>query len=162
MITIQKTADRCTGCMLCVQECASGVWREVDGEPQPVFPRMCNACGHCLAVCPAGAVRHSLLDETRVRRVNRKLIDPEAYAEIAVSRRSIRRYKDQPVARETVEKIIDLARFSPTASNTQNVEYTVVTDRRVLERAAAEVFGFGLRLSRLAGSTAGKTLLAVF
>jgi nitroreductase/NAD-dependent dihydropyrimidine dehydrogenase PreA subunit len=162
MIEIQRIADQCTRCLLCVQECVSGVWREVDGEPRPVFPQMCNACGHCLAVCPADAVRHSLLDETQVRRVNRKLLDPEGYAEIIISRRSIRRYKDQPVAPETIEKIIDLVRYSPTASNTQNVAYTVVTNRAVMDQASAYVFGFGLRLSKWAGSPVGKALLTLF
>lgn len=148
--------------MLCVQECVAGVWREVDGQPQPVSPEICNACGHCLAVCPAGAVSHSLLDETRVRRVNRKLLDPEVYAEIVASRRSIRRYKNEPVAPEVIEQIIDLARYSPTASNTQNVDYTVVTNRQVMDQVSAHVFGFGLRLSKLAGSPVGKALLMVF
>jgi nitroreductase/NAD-dependent dihydropyrimidine dehydrogenase PreA subunit len=162
MITIRRTADRCTGCMLCVQECVAGVWREVDGEPQPVYPQMCNACGHCLAVCPAGAVRHSLLDETGVRRVNRKRLDPDVCAEIISTRRSIRRFKDQPVPSELIEKIIELVRFSPTASNTQNVAYTIVTDRNILEQVAAHVFGFGLRLWKLAASPVGRGLLTVF
>lgn len=159
---IQRIADKCTGCMLCVQECVSGVWREVDGQPQPVSPELCNACGHCLAVCPAGAIRHSLLDETRIRRINRKLLDPKVYAEIVASRRSIRRYKDEPVAPETIEAIIDLARYSPTASNSQNVAYTVVTDRQVLDRVSTHIFGFGVRLSKWAGSAPGKMLLTIF
>jgi nitroreductase len=66
------------------------------------------------------------------------------------------------VERETIEKIIDLARFSPTASNTQNVAYTIVTNREVMAEVAAYVFGFGLRLWKLSDSRAGKFLLTVF
>jgi len=161
MIDIQRNADQCNSCMLCVQECVSGVWREVGGQPRPVSPELCNACGHCLAVCPQGAIRHSLLDAAQARPVNRNLLDPEAYAETVASRRSIRRYKNKPVAAETIEKIIDLARYSPTASNSQNVAYTVVTDRKVLDQVSALVFGFGVRLSRWAESGIGRILLGL-
>lgn len=159
---ISKVEEKCTFCMLCVRECVAGVWRDVDGVPQPVNPKMCNACGHCLAVCPAGAVRHSLLDETRTRKVDKKRLDPEVYTEIVSSRRSIRRYKDEPVADEIVKNIIDLARFSPTASNSQNVSYAVVTDRQILARASAHIFGFGVRLFAWTNSGPGQKLLAIF
>ena len=159
---IKRLEDKCTHCLLCVRDCVAGVWREVDGLAEPVNPKMCNACGHCLAVCPAGAIRHSLLDESQARRVNGELIDPHVYAEIVASRRSIRRYKSKPVPDEVIEEIIDLARFSPTASNSQNVAYTVVTDRRVLAQVSAHIFGFGVRLYNWSNSGLGRKLLAVF
>ncbi len=159
---IKRREEKCTLCMLCVQECVAGVWREIDGVPRPVNPKMCNACGHCLAVCPSGAVQHSLLDELQTQRIDKKRLDPEVYREIAVSRRSIRRYKKDPVPDEVIEELIDLARFSPTASNLQNVVYTVVTDRQVLDQVAAHIFGFGVRLNRWANSGIGRKLLAVF
>ena len=162
MIEIKRLDDKCTRCLLCVRDCVAGVWREVDGLPEPVNPKMCNACGHCLAVCPAGAVRHSLLDESRARPVNGDLLNPDVYAEIIASRRSVRRYKSKPVPDGVVEELIDLARFSPTASNSQNVAYTVVTDREVLSRVSAHIFGFGVRLFNWSNSGIGRKLLATF
>ncbi len=159
---ITRSDEKCNSCLLCIRDCVSGVWRPVDGVPQPVHPELCNACGHCRAVCPTGAIRHSLLDDTGVRRVDRKLLKSEVYAEIVASRRSVRQYKDDPVPPEIIDAIIDLARYSPTASNTQNVEYTVVTDRRVLAQVSAQVFGFGVRLFKLARSPVGRMLLSVF
>jgi len=162
MIVIKRNLDQCNRCMLCVQECVSGVWREVDGQPQPVSPELCNACGHCLAVCPREAICHSLLASGEARRVNRRLLDPAVYAEIVCSRRSIRRFQNKPVAEATIAEIIDLARYSPTASNAQNVAYTIVTDPALLGQVSAQVFGFGVRLSRWAKSGSGKILLGLF
>ena len=162
MIDIKRNVDQCNCCMFCVQECVSGVWREVDGQPRPVSPALCNACGHCLAVCPREAICHSLLASGEARRVNRRLLDPTVYAEIVRSRRSIRRFQNKPVDGKVIEEIFDLARYSPTASNAQNVAYTVVTDAAVLRQVSVQVFGFGVRLSRWAKSGPGKVLLGLF
>ncbi len=43
-------------------------------------------------------------------------------------RRSIRRFKDKPVDRETVEKILEAARHAPSAANSQPWEFVVVQD----------------------------------
>jgi nitroreductase len=43
-------------------------------------------------------------------------------------RRSIRKYKPDPVPRELVEQVVDCARLAPTANNVQPWEFVVVTD----------------------------------
>ena len=48
------------------------------------------------------------------------------------SRRSIRAYTQKPVARETIEEIIDCARMAPTAMNEQPWDFVVVTDKSAL------------------------------
>jgi nitroreductase len=57
--------------------------------------------------------------------------------EILKTRRSVRVYKDRPIAEETLEKIVDAARFAPTARNVQPWEFVVVTDRGILTKIAA-------------------------
>lgn len=58
-------------------------------------------------------------------------------------RRSIRRYTRQPIAKETIERIVALASYAPSWKNTQVARYTVVTDRAVIEKIANEcVLGF--------------------
>lgn len=54
------------------------------------------------------------------------------------TRRSVRKFTDESVSRDTVEKIIDAARFAPTWKNSQTPRYVVVQDRAVMERIAAE------------------------
>jgi nitroreductase len=49
-------------------------------------------------------------------------------------RRSVRVYQDKAIPKEIIEKIIDVARFSPTARNVQPWEFVIVTAKETLER----------------------------
>jgi nitroreductase len=49
------------------------------------------------------------------------------------SRRSIRYFNLQPLSSSTIEKLIDCARFAPTARNIQPWEFVVVTKKPTLE-----------------------------
>jgi predicted aldo/keto reductase-like oxidoreductase len=48
--------DWCTGCGACVERCASGGIRMVNGRAQPV-PDHCLLCGYCAAVCRDFAIK---------------------------------------------------------------------------------------------------------
>jgi nitroreductase len=52
--------------------------------------------------------------------------------EVAISRRSIRRFKDIPIPREILERCINAARLAPSASNLQPLEYIVVDGAQLL------------------------------
>jgi nitroreductase len=77
------------------------------------------------------------------------LLQAKAYREITLSRRSIRKYKPDPVPREIIDELLDLARYSPTASNGQNVCYTVVTNRDLLDMVSRRLFGIGERVNKV-------------
>jgi len=146
IMQIKRLDDICSNCKLCVRECVAGVWRIVDGKPEPIDPDLCNRCSHCLSVCPMDAILHSGLDAGQIMKVNKKSLQPQIYHDIVLSRRSIRQYKDTPVPRAMIEQIIDLARHSPTASNDQNVGYIVVTERELIRQTAGSIFCFADRL----------------
>jgi len=147
MIRIDE--KKCNLCGLCVKDCVSGVFRMRDGRPLPLHPELCNSCSHCLAVCARGAILHEGLRGDIPGRVQRRLLQPRAYREIVLSRRSVRHYSQEPVSREVLEEILDVARFSPTASNIQNVHYTAVTDRALLQEVSARIFGLGEKINRV-------------
>jgi nitroreductase len=50
------------------------------------------------------------------------------------TRRSIRKYKDKPVEKEKLLKILEAARLSPSASNNQHWHFIVVIDKEIRER----------------------------
>ncbi|MCR8432774.1 MAG: nitroreductase family protein [Crenarchaeota archaeon] len=55
------------------------------------------------------------------------------------TRRSIRRFKEDPVSEEDLRKILDAARWAPSAGNRQSWEFVIVRDlerKRALARAA--------------------------
>lgn len=57
--------------------------------------------------------------------------------ELIKSRRSIRQYQDKPVPRKLLEKLVDAARFAPTARNVQPWEFVVITEPETLKKIAA-------------------------
>ncbi len=146
---IQIDIERCIECGLCVKDCNSGVFELEDKKPVVAREAWCNLCSHCLAVCPKRAVVHSGFKGKKPPRIQRKLLDPSAYSQIVRSRRSVRHYKPGAVPREVLEEILDLARYSPTASNAQNVHYTVVNRPVLLEEASKRIFGLGDRIFRI-------------
>jgi nitroreductase len=58
------------------------------------------------------------------------------------TRRCVRKYKPDPVARELLEKIVDAGRLAPTARNVQPWEFVVVTDAE-RRRKLADISEFG-------------------
>lgn len=55
------------------------------------------------------------------------------------SRRSIRRYTDEPVSRDMLEEVIQAGRYAPSAENRQPWRFIVVTDRDVIARLSREI-----------------------
>lgn len=54
------------------------------------------------------------------------------------TRRSIRRFKEEPVAKEVIQELIDTAVWAPSASNRQPWGFAVITDRDYLKRLSDE------------------------
>lgn len=147
--------------MLCVKECVSGVWRIVDGRARPVEPGLCNLCSHCIAICPADAIFHEKLNSGPLFKLNKKKPDSKSYRETVMGRRSIRNYRNREVKRETIEDIIDLARYSPTASNKQDVRYIVVTNRELIRDTANKIFNIGAGIYRLFSKGPGRVIARI-
>jgi len=57
--------------------------------------------------------------------------------ELVRGRRSRRSFKDQPVDREVIEKVLDVARFGPSGHNEQSTEFVVVQDEGIIREIAA-------------------------
>jgi nitroreductase len=55
-------------------------------------------------------------------------MDYDSFLELIKKRRSIRRFKANPIPRETVENILEAARHAPSAANSQPWEFVVVED----------------------------------
>lgn len=56
-------------------------------------------------------------------------MDYQSFLELLKSRRSIRRFKPNPVPDEYVEKILEAARWAPSGANSQPWEFLVVKDK---------------------------------
>jgi nitroreductase len=115
--------------------------QENTGRPAliPDGDKLCNQCGHCVAVCPKGALTHSAIPaEDCSKIVSELVVNEEQAIQFLRSRRSIRAYKAKPVEREKIERLIGTARCAPTGGNSQMVEWLVVTDKNKLHAIAAK------------------------
>ncbi len=65
-------------------------------------------------------------------------------------RRSVRKYRDEKVDRQTMEEVVEIARWAPSWANTQIARYTLVDNRETLARLTAEgVQGFAYNTNTL-------------
>ena len=127
LITVDTAACKRDG--MCVEVCPVGcIEQDADGLPREAPDANCIACGHCVAVCPHGALTHSRVETAACRPVAKKLPSSEAVQGLLLSRRSVRAYKDKPVAAETLAGLLETARFAPTASNSQKVYWIACAD----------------------------------
>ncbi len=56
--------------------------------------------------------------------------------EVIKTRRSVREYKDERIAKDALEKVVDAARFAPTARGVEPWEFIVVTQSETLKKLA--------------------------
>lgn len=136
--------DKCKRDGLCAKECPMQI---IDFPNQDMFPssseaaeQFCLDCGHCVAICPHGALT---LKETPLAEyipVQKELLpDSQQIRALMLSRRSIRRYKQTPVPHGVLEELIDTARHAPTGSNQQQVYWTVVESPSETRQMASRV-----------------------
>ena len=100
----------------------------------------CIRCGHCVAVCPHGALSHEAMAAADCPVIDRKrLPDADQVKQFLRARRSIRRYKPEPLERETLANLVDAARYAPSGHNLQPVRWLVVQDPQDVQRLAGQV-----------------------
>jgi nitroreductase/NAD-dependent dihydropyrimidine dehydrogenase PreA subunit len=126
---------------ICVRECPATIIQlpAYDGYPDivPGGEGMCLVCGHCVAVCPHGALSHERVPIENSPRIKKELMINERQAvQFLRSRRSIRLYQDKPVEKEKIQRLIEVARYAPTAANSQLVEWLVLSDRSEIHKMA--------------------------
>jgi len=130
MITIEVNKKTCAGDGKCVEVCPMHILK-MNAERVPEFVpgggEACINCGHCFAFCPKGSIKLSTMDVKDAMRLDyAKLPNAEQLELLLKGRRSIRRYKDEPVNKETIEKLLDIARYAPSGINRQPVSWAVL------------------------------------
>jgi len=140
LITVNES--KCKGDGICVAECPPRIL-ELAGDPptprllaeEPDIHELCIRCGHCVAVCPHGALDHEASPLAESPKMRRGLaIEVEAMEQLVRGRRSIRCYHDEPVERGTLQRLIETARYAPTGHNRQPVEWVVLSGRAEIQR----------------------------
>lgn len=131
--------EKCKRDGFCATECPARIISMNGDGPVPVedAEQRCVNCGHCVAVCPHGALSlHTMPVEQCPSLRQGWRLAPEQVEQLLKGRRSIRTYKAQVVDREVLAKVIDMARFAPSGLNLQPVRWLVIHDQARVKHLA--------------------------
>lgn len=142
LITIDETKCKHDG--ICADECPLSLINPPDKNNLPSEKEkaedFCIRCGHCVAVCPHGALSLRTMSPNDCFPLDDGLRPSAKQAEFLLKgRRSIRVYKDKPVDRKTIARIIDISRYAPSGHNNQLVEWLVIYDKKDVQRYTSMV-----------------------
>jgi nitroreductase/NAD-dependent dihydropyrimidine dehydrogenase PreA subunit len=177
-----KKIDRnvCRRCGECARICVNSRVIEPDGEGYPAFAReaSCIHCGHCLAICSAGAISFEFEGEEEGYVAEARELGPGAAGPGAAGPeyllsalgavRSCRFFESGPVEIEKLDRVLEAMVRSPSAGNEQNRSFYVFGSKEkvdVLEAETAASFRTAnakmaspLMLNLVASAMAGKDL----
>jgi nitroreductase/NAD-dependent dihydropyrimidine dehydrogenase PreA subunit len=142
MITVNP--DLCNKDGICADVCPIKIISFKDGRlpvPVPGADQMCIRCGHCVAVCPTGALAHTVMSPDACPPVmSERRLSPEQAEHFLRSRRSIRVYrKNRIVEQETLARLVEMASYAPSGHNRQPVSWHVIYDKDALHRLTGMV-----------------------
>jgi nitroreductase/NAD-dependent dihydropyrimidine dehydrogenase PreA subunit len=128
----------------CVENCPRLIIEMADERsvpvPVPGADELCIDCGHCVAVCPHDALSHRAMAPEDCPPFQPDLhVGPDQAEHFLRSRRSIRSYANEPVDRDTLERLIKIASHAPSGRNTQPVHWLVVADPKKVQTVAGLV-----------------------
>ncbi len=141
---INVDRKKCKQDGVCVAECPTKIIEIASKEdyprPAPDFNDFCLKCGHCVAVCPAGALSLDWLSPEDCKPVKSDLaVTPDQAEQFLCGRRSIRVFREKTVPRNILEKLLEIACSAPSAKNQQPWHWTVVQEPEEVRRMAAMV-----------------------
>jgi nitroreductase/NAD-dependent dihydropyrimidine dehydrogenase PreA subunit len=136
MNSIIVDKEKCRRDGICLAVCPMSIVEMKDGllpELTAGLEVLCIKCGHCVAVCPHGALSLDEMATESCPPVRGDLgVGREQMEQLFRSRRSIRNYQDKGVERKILTKLIDMAHYAPTGSNSQQLQWLVFDSREKL------------------------------
>ncbi|WP_448382714.1 nitroreductase family protein [Desulfosoma sp.] len=146
MALIRVDGQKCDRDGACARVCPAGILT-VDAATGPTVRRgmapFCIGCGHCVAVCPHGALDHARAPRAEQSPLPRfPVLDPETALLFLRSRRSIRCYRPESVPPDLLEKLLQAARYAPSGHNSQGLTFTVVMSQDGMSAVREMVVGW--------------------
>ncbi|MBP7071246.1 MAG: nitroreductase family protein [Methanothrix sp.] len=151
MALMTVDGELCTRCGICTAVCTANIIESgVESGDEIQIPRaseeragFCFGCGHCEAFCPSQALILNIRPDERIKLPQSAgKISAEDIGWYLQKRRSVRRFTDEPVSKEMILKILDIARYAPSGSNGQPVSWLVVHDPKQVKKIAEIVIEY--------------------
>ena len=152
MIHIDR--EKCKACGICGHVCPRHITETIEREGKKVTivseERMdlCMGCGHCVAVCPNGSIQVDGLNQEEFRELGEPEINANQLIALMEQRRSIRRYKDKPVPRDLLDRIIEAAHRAPTGTSRRSTGVIVIDKPDILKALSGLIYELYERLGK--------------
>lgn len=141
LLTINEKSCNKDG--LCAAVCPMGIIDFSQGElpvPSADAEGLCIGCGHCVAVCPTASMSHRDMATWQCPPIQPELkLTPTHCEHFLRSRRSIRTYKDKPVSRNDMTRLIEIASHAPSGHNSQCPQWRVIDSAAQINKLSATV-----------------------
>ncbi len=146
MDLLQVNKNKCDQEGICVAACPLRLIEIAeDGYPAPVLgaEETCIRCGHCVAVCPKGALSHRDLDLKQFETFDDSLkIGPNQCEQFIKGRRSVRAFRDGLISREKLSRLIETACYAPTARNGRDVYWMAICEKNIIKDLSSMVIDY--------------------
>lgn len=146
MLQFKVDEESCVQCGECAADCPYMIIEMVDGYPavNEEKAEQCIECQHCFAVCKPGALSIFGLDPSNSVPLKGNFPEASKVETLIMGRRSVRRYRDEPVDPDLIGRIMDVVRHAPTGVNRRTTLLTLVEDPAAMQELKVRTYE-GLR-----------------
>jgi nitroreductase/NAD-dependent dihydropyrimidine dehydrogenase PreA subunit len=137
--SININQETCKKCLLCSEVCPNKIIVRNNSDGMTTRPDridLCFKCGQCMAVCPTQSiVVDGLSYEHDFFSLPDKVSCENSFYDLIHTRRAVRNFKDKPVPKELLEKIVQAISFAPPSFPPLKIKIIVVQDTELIRNA---------------------------
>ncbi len=128
--------EKCIHCGQCVNDCITHCLKmDKKNDNIPIFRKggeeRCIKCQHCLAICPTGALNIWNKDPENSESTDFN-VNAEELLKLIKSRRSYRKYRQENLDEERMNKLKDMLNWVPTGVNNHRLHFSFIDDMEVM------------------------------
>ncbi len=136
--------EKCTKCGICIDYCHEFLGKDQEGYPKsmPVENTLagCIQCGHCMMACPNSAIEIKGEDINREHlREFGEITNFEELNNLFLKRRSIRKFKEQEISKEILDKIIQASATAAVSIPPSELKVLVISGQKKVQELAEEI-----------------------